>query len=340
MVNTVMQWRLSSAILLKATIVTKCLNQITWGHVNELEDKPNGQKYLAAIVDFHIGPSLNQFMVNGGNIILLDTSTSVNNGQPMANKRTKRGLYRYIENLWKDFKHMLTPDPKQPMARDDFDLDMIESLENEIEKTRKCHYEIPNKYWEDSLTNKFYLYYGKERSGVGASCINCQPMQPVNPLAKMSLPFWFIQLDDGSIPQIRFSKQDTNNEVKNWKKYLASLFSIQLNINKNEEVTIWEKTWLGNHQSNYHLLNATSKINGNENIQLNISNPIQINKHIRHIELNVDPIQQQEQVQQRRRQLKNRLFEEFNQPYPSVAIAFNQTFTVDKYQSIIINSGK
>ncbi|KAH9422398.1 hypothetical protein DERP_003074 [Dermatophagoides pteronyssinus] len=48
-------------------------------------------------------------------------------------------------------------------------------------------------------------------------CIDC-----VNPFSKISLPFWFIQLSDGTIPEIRFLKQDTNLNIKNWKKYLLN----------------------------------------------------------------------------------------------------------------------
>uniref|UniRef100_A0A6P6Y7H6 Uncharacterized protein LOC113795267 n=1 Tax=Dermatophagoides pteronyssinus TaxID=6956 RepID=A0A6P6Y7H6_DERPT len=68
-------------------------------------------------------------------------------------------------------------------------------------------------------------------------CIDC-----VNPFSKISLPFWFIQLSNGTIPEIRFLKQDTNLNIKNWKKYLLSLLQNNINVNNNQTM---ETNWFG-----------------------------------------------------------------------------------------------
>ena len=65
---------------------------------------------------------------------------------------------------------------------------------------------------------------------------------------KIELPFEFIQLPEGQIPEIRLSKQETNEAVKNFKKHIVDTFATQLT--RNSKSTI-EKSPIGEHISHY-----------------------------------------------------------------------------------------
>lgn len=61
-------------------------------------------------------------------------------------------------------------------------------------------------------------------------------------------PFVFIQLSDGSIPEVRFGDKDTDPTVKNFKKHIADAFATQLDASKQR---VLEKSPLGSHFTSY-----------------------------------------------------------------------------------------
>lgn len=145
-------------------------------------------------------------------------------------------MAQYFEHLWSDFKSLLPFEEEENSHHDDFDQDLLRSMESELQS--KCHSLL---FWEE-LSSLHHQGLNK--------CIHCH----TNPLSKFSLPFWFIQLEDGSIPQIRFAKQENNPKVKNFKKFLTSLLATQLNSSNFDST---ETTVLGRHRSHYHWLNQS-----------------------------------------------------------------------------------
>lgn len=63
-----------------------------------------------------------------------------------------------------------------------------------------------------------------------------------------STPFVFVQLADGSIPEVRFSDKDTDPTVKNFKKHIADTFATQLDGSKQK---VLEQSPIGAHFSSY-----------------------------------------------------------------------------------------
>jgi hypothetical protein len=68
-----------------------------------------------------------------------------------------------------------------------------------------------------------------------------------------SIPFVFIQLLDGSIPEVRFSDTETDVTVKNFKRHIADAFATQLNANKQN---VFEQSPIGAHVSRYSYDNS------------------------------------------------------------------------------------
>ena len=68
-----------------------------------------------------------------------------------------------------------------------------------------------------------------------------------------STPFVFIQLADGSIPEVRFSDQETDPTVKNFKKHIADAFATQLDASKQR---VLEQSPIGAHFSSYSYDNS------------------------------------------------------------------------------------
>uniref|UniRef100_T1K6S6 Vitellogenin domain-containing protein n=1 Tax=Tetranychus urticae TaxID=32264 RepID=T1K6S6_TETUR len=65
---------------------------------------------------------------------------------------------------------------------------------------------------------------------------------------KIELPFEFVQLPGGPIPEIRLSKLETNEAVKNFKKHIVDTFATQLATGKQSTI---EKSPIGEHISHY-----------------------------------------------------------------------------------------
>ncbi|CAG2119131.1 unnamed protein product, partial [Medioppia subpectinata] len=63
-----------------------------------------------------------------------------------------------------------------------------------------------------------------------------------------STPFVFIQLSNGSIPEIRFSDKDTDLSVKNFKRHIADTFATQLDSSKQR---VLEQSPIGEHFTSY-----------------------------------------------------------------------------------------
>jgi hypothetical protein len=68
-----------------------------------------------------------------------------------------------------------------------------------------------------------------------------------------SIPFVFIQLLDGSIPEVRFSDTETDVTVKNFKRHIADAFATQLDANKQK---VFEQSPIGAHVSRYSYDNS------------------------------------------------------------------------------------
>ena len=208
-----------------------------------------------------------------------------------SRKRSKRGILRYFKHLWSDVRNMLTVDSEHTMQHDDMDEDMLKSMESDM--NTKCPASL---FWADQKFSPFY--YGTEK------CNNCSP----NPLYKMTLPFWFIQLEDGSIPQIRFTKSDTNLDVRNVKKFLVSLFVANVNMSNLDPV---EVSAVGVHQSHYSVMDNKSKSHIS-------ASRIEINKHIN----TTDTTDQQETEL------------ELNKDYIPVYVTWNQSSAIDSGQVV------
>lgn len=68
-----------------------------------------------------------------------------------------------------------------------------------------------------------------------------------------SMPFLFVQLANGSIPEIRFAENEVNiSEVKNFKRHLVDSFATNLNFNRKQEV-VAESSAIGHHMSSYDI---------------------------------------------------------------------------------------
>lgn len=155
---------------------------------------------------------------------------------------------------------MLTVDGSEnSLQRSDFDVDMLQSLESDL-KSIKCR----NRYRK---SNSLYYHWSPDPVDDQLS-----PSGPSSPFSKVSLPFWFVQLEDGSIPEIRFTKGETEREVKNLKKFVATLLTTQLNQSNASPL---ERTVFGVHRSRYRIAaqNISTTATTNDRISM-------IDKHI------------------------------------------------------------
>nr|XP_027201259.1 putative uncharacterized protein DDB_G0282129 [Dermatophagoides pteronyssinus] len=151
-IKTIIEWKLSSSSSLnidpkqqnqqiRSTIVMKCLNRLQWNNDHSKQQQQqrqqpplinhlNGQKFLAIISDFHLGPhSFDSFSssfnnndndeedVDDNNAANVDDdndddwiSSIKNQHYRLPNLRSKRSVYHYLKHLWKDFRHLLLPD--------------------------------------------------------------------------------------------------------------------------------------------------------------------------------------------------------------------------------------
>ncbi|GBO10404.1 hypothetical protein AVEN_41519-1 [Araneus ventricosus] len=67
-----------------------------------------------------------------------------------------------------------------------------------------------------------------------------------------SAPFQFIQLANGSIPEIRFAENEVDTRVKNFKRHLVDAFSTQLSFDQRKQKVV-EQSVIGEHTSNYNI---------------------------------------------------------------------------------------
>ena len=67
------------------------------------------------------------------------------------------------------------------------------------------------------------------------------------------MPFVFIQLEDGSIPEVRFSDMEKDPTVKNFKRHIADAFATQLDSSKQR---VLEQSPIGAHFSSYSYDNS------------------------------------------------------------------------------------
>lgn len=231
--------------------------------------------------------------------------------------RAKRGIFRYFKHLWSDVKNLLTEEEEgASLPRDEMDDVMLKSMENEMNSAtvaEKCPLTDgggsgpPLLFWPDQKH-----FFGEAPKCTEEDCSG-------NPFTKLTLPFWLIQLDDGSIPRIRFSKTDTNLEVKNLKKLLATLLATQVN---GSNWTPVETSVLGVHHTHYSLSPASSS---------HISaNQIVLNKHINSRDFITSHEQQQQQTETEM---------ELDKQFP-VDLQWNQSQIIDDRLNEIVSSCK
>lgn len=133
---------------------------------------------------------------------------------------SRAGVFKYFEYIWNDIKSIWPFEEANESHRADLDQDLLRSMENELQSSCwQNYFQLYDDYHP-------YSYYNTE-----VTCKNCLYPPPINPLYKIMLPFWFIQLEDGSIPEIRFTKLETNLKVKNIKKFIATLLVTKLRSN-------------------------------------------------------------------------------------------------------------
>ncbi|GIY24169.1 uncharacterized protein CEXT_148191 [Caerostris extrusa] len=81
-------------------------------------------------------------------------------------------------------------------------------------------------------------------------------------LSLYSAPFQFIQLANGSIPEIRFSENEVDTRVKNFKRHIVDAFSTQLSFDQRKNKVV-ETSVIGEHSSNYNVSINVEKANLN-----------------------------------------------------------------------------
>ncbi|GFT52449.1 uncharacterized protein NPIL_144171, partial [Nephila pilipes] len=67
-----------------------------------------------------------------------------------------------------------------------------------------------------------------------------------------SAPFQFVQLANGSIPEIRFSENEIDTRVKNFKRHLVDAFATQLSFHQKRKGVV-EKSVIGEHKTDYNI---------------------------------------------------------------------------------------
>ncbi|XP_054724407.1 uncharacterized protein LOC129234433 [Uloborus diversus] len=72
-----------------------------------------------------------------------------------------------------------------------------------------------------------------------------------------STPFQFVQLANGTIPEIRFAENEEDGRVKNFKRHLVDAFATKLNFEQ-EEQAVLETSVMGEHTANYSITRTTS----------------------------------------------------------------------------------
>ncbi|GIX94884.1 uncharacterized protein CDAR_20331 [Caerostris darwini] len=81
-------------------------------------------------------------------------------------------------------------------------------------------------------------------------------------LSLYSAPFQFIQLANGSIPEIRFAENEVDTRVKNFKRHIVDAFSTQLSFDQRRNKVV-ETSVIGEHSSNYNISINAEKANLN-----------------------------------------------------------------------------
>lgn len=225
-----------------ASVWIKCLEQLAYG--SSEVDKLNGQKFMVQIEEF----SLSHGNLENGdenNEVEFDSNYPANHGHQKPVHRSHSKVFQYFEYIWNDIKSVWpfekTDDvgqEKDSSQPDEFDHEMLESMQQELSKG--CP--------EDG----YYAYKP-------ANSDDSLPHQRPRLMDKMTLPFWYIQLDDGTIPEIRFTLQDTRVEVKNLKKQIVS--SLVTFVGHQNESTTYHRTeasLLGAHRVQYRLTTPTN----------------------------------------------------------------------------------
>ena len=207
-------------------LLVKCLHQLNFAPSN---DRLNGQKFVAQLS--LIKNRLDEEFINEQNEQIpsefdvpydsIPTSTNDLWPPPASNVRSRpkrSGFYQYFEHLWTDIKTILPFEETKVHGgmskHDSFDEEMLQTLKLDLRK--KCSWNSDNT--DDGVTELDNdVVDGKE-------------------YRIERLPFWFVQLDDGTIPQIGFTKQEKLNRNKNFKKFLILLFERSNTSNISDEM--------------------------------------------------------------------------------------------------------
>ncbi|GFY61150.1 uncharacterized protein TNIN_458571 [Trichonephila inaurata madagascariensis] len=134
--------------------------------------------------------------------------------------REKRGAKEFFSKSWKDVKEFF----KRIFGR----------KTDQPEVTRATHDDSPN---------------------VKKQSPEPEPEEDLNMSDYISLysaPFQFVQLANGSIPEIRFSENEIDTRVKNFKRHLVDAFSTQLSFNQKSKGVV-EKSVIGEHRTDYNI---------------------------------------------------------------------------------------
>lgn len=112
----------------------------------------------------------------------------------------------------------------------------------------------------DPSVNKRKEGSGEDEDEDDAEEFNLEDLQPL-----YSVPFQFLQLANGSIPEIRFAENEIEDgRIRNFKRHLVDAFATQLNFEQRQKDVI-ETTVTGEHMSSYNIT-----ING-ESLSINLA---------------------------------------------------------------------
>lgn len=71
--------------------------------------------------------------------------------------------------------------------------------------------------------------------------------------SQYSVPFQFVQLGNGSIPEIRFAENEVESgRIRNFKRHLVDAFASQLDFGEKQKDVV-ETTVTGEHTSSYDI---------------------------------------------------------------------------------------
>ncbi|CAG2163581.1 unnamed protein product [Oppiella nova] len=141
--------------------------------------------------------------------------------------RSKRGVGSWFKQAWVDVKDFFVNlfSKRNKKTDKDFDFEFEKqpsSLQYQCKGTKDANRvkrSAPTPNYENIVYNKMF-----------------------------STPFVFIQLSNGSIPEIRFSDKDNDLSVKNFKRHIADTFATQLDASKQR---VLEQSPIGAHFSSY-----------------------------------------------------------------------------------------